>query len=290
MMFRDHLDTFSDYLIEKSSLCDTYLIPGKNLDKVLDWYGIERLKAFKSISKFSPTFTDLDNRDEYYEHMILWDPVKLKLIGGQRFKFNINNYDGKNSYLEYYHSGLYTHLKKKNLPFAEIGRTFIMPDYQNKKDLWFRELIRGFVRIPESKGINLALGLISFNHLKLKTNTPRLFLNCLENSFFRGFLDIPFEDSLITKEIDNERKKLKWDKFHLSDLEKKLIESDNYFKLPEVLKPYRAFCSVEYEGYSLAEDYNKIYQLLFSGQSKNIGKRQRMRLKPYEGLKIWEID
>ena len=43
-----------------------------------------------------------------------------------------------------------------------------MPDYQNKKDLWFRELIRGFVRIPESKGINLALGLISFNHLKLK--------------------------------------------------------------------------------------------------------------------------
>lgn len=289
-MFRDHLDTLSDHLIEKKPFCDTYLVPGKNLEKILNWYGKERLRAFKAISKFSPSLTDLDGRDEYYEHMILWDPVKLKLIGGQRFKFNINNYDGKNSYLEYYHSGLYTHLKKKNLPFAEIGRTFIMPDYQNKKDLWFRELIRGFVRIPESKGINLALGLISFNHLKLKKNTPRLFINCLENSFFRGFLDIPFEDSLITKEIDNERKKLKWDKFHLSDLEKKLIESDNYFKLPEVLKPYRAFCSVEYEGYSLAEDYNKIYQLLFSGQSKNIGKRQRMRLKPYEGLKIWEID
>ena len=192
--------------------------------------------------------------------------------------------------MENYHPGLYIHLKKKNIPFAEIGRTFIMPDYQNKKDLWFRQLIRGFVRIPESKGINLALGLISFNHLKLKKNTPRLFINCLENSFFRGFLDIPFEDSLVTKELDNERKKLKWDKFHLGDLEKKLIESDCYFKLPEVLKPYRAFCSVEYEGYSLAKDYNKIYQLLFSGQSKNIGKRQRMRLKPYEGMKIWEID
>ena len=43
-MFRDHLDTFSDYLIEKSFLCDTYLIPGKILEKVLDWYGKERLK------------------------------------------------------------------------------------------------------------------------------------------------------------------------------------------------------------------------------------------------------
>ncbi len=289
-MFRDHLDTFSDYLIEKSTLCDTYLVPGKNLCKVLDWYGKERLKAFKNISEFSPSFTDLDNRDENYEHMILWDPINFKLIGGQRFKFNINIYDSKNSYLEHYHSGLYIHLKKKNLPFAEIGRTFIMPDYQSKKDLWFRQLIRGFVRIPESKGINLALGLISFNHLNLKENTTRLFINCLENSFFRGFLDIPYNDLLFTKDLDNDRKKLIWDKFHLGDLEKRLIELDYRFKLPEVLKPYRAFCSVEFEGYSLAEDYNKICQLLFSGQSKNIGKRQRIRLKPYKGMKTWEKD
>ena len=289
-MFRENLDSFSDYLIEKSSSCNTYLIPGKNLDKILNWYGIERLKAFKDISEFSPSFTDLDNRDEYYEHMILWDPIKLKLIGGQRFKFNINTFNSENSYLEHYHQGLYIKLKNKNQPFAEIGRTFIMPDYRSKKDLWFRQLIRGFVRIPESKGINLALGLISFNHLKLKKNTPRLFINCLENSFFRGFLDIPYKDLFLTKELDNDRKKLNWDKFHLGDLEKRLIESDSSFKLPEVLKPYRAFCSVEFEGYSLAEDYNKICQLLFSGQSKNIGKRQRMRLKPYKGLKIWEVD
>ena len=289
-MFRDHLDKFSDYLIEKTSICHTYLVPGKNLYNVLDWYGKERHKAFKDISEFSPSFTDLDNRDEYYEHMILWDPIKLKLIGGQRFKFNIDIYSSENSYLEHYHSGLYNQLKKKKHPFAEIGRTFIMPDYQSKKDLWFRQLIRGFVRIPESKGINLALGLISFNHLKLKKNTPRLFINCLENSFFRGFLDIPYNDLMLTKELDNDRKKLNWDKFHLGDLEKRLIELDSSFKLPEVLKPYRAFCSVEFEGYSLAEDYNKICQLLFSGQSKNIGKRQRMRLKPYQGLKIWNID
>ena len=152
-MFRDHLDTFSDYLIEKSSLCDTYLVPGIILDKVLGWYGKERLKAFKAISKFSPSLTDLDCRDEYYEHMILWDPIKLKLIGGQRFKFNINNYDGKNSYLENYHSGLYIHLKKKNLPFAEIGRTFIMPDYQNKKDLY--NLLETKIIDTSSKHIDL---------------------------------------------------------------------------------------------------------------------------------------
>ncbi len=289
-MFQDHLSSLSDYLIEETTSCSTYLIPGQKFNKFFDWYGKKRLEAFKSVSKYSPSFTDLDKRDEYYDHMVLWDPINLKLIGGQRFKFNITNFESRNSYLEHYHEGLYDQLKRKNQPFAEIGRTFIMPSYQNNKVFWFKELIRGFVRIPESKGINLALGLISFNHLELKKNTPGLFINCLENSFFRGFLDIPFKNILDLKESDNKREELNWDKFHLGDLEKKIIEIDNFFKLPEVLKPYRAFCSVEYEGYSLAEDYNKIYQLLFSGQSKNIGRRQRLRLKPYYGLKTWDIN
>ena len=287
-MFLDHLTSFSKYLIDESITCNTYLIPGRKLNNIFNWYGKERLKSFKNVSKYSPTITDLDESDEYYEHMILWDPIKLEIIGGQRFKFNIDNYESKNSFLEHYHEGIYDHLKQKNLPFAEIGRTFIMPNYQNSKELWFKELIRGFVRIPESKGINLALGLISFNHLELKKDTPGLFINCLENSFFRGFLEIPSKCLINLEIFDNSREKLKWDKFHLSDLEKRIIEIDKSFKLPEVIKPYRAFCSVEYEGYSLAEDYNKIFQLLFSGQSKNIGKRQRMRLKPYHGMKTWE--
>ena len=287
-MFKDYLLSLSDYLLEESLTCNTYLIPGRKFTKLLDWYGKQRHKSFKNISKYSPSTTDLDERDEYYEHMILWDPLKLQLIGGQRFKFNINTYDLNNSFLEHYHKGLYQRLEKRNLPFAEIGRTFIMPNYQSNKELWFKQLIRGFVRIPESKGINLALGLISFNHFELKNDTPGLFINCLENSFFRGFLEITSENLINLEIFDNSRKELKWDKFHLTDLEKKIIEIDNSFKLPEVLKPYRAFCSVEYEGYSLAGDYNKIYQLLFSGQSKNIGKRQRMRLKPYNGMKTWE--
>ena len=220
-MFKNHLLSFSDYLIEEENACNTYLISGQIFSKSLDWYGRERLKAFKDISKFSPSFTDLDERDEYYTHMILWDPQKLQLIGGQRFKFNIDTYDLKNSFLEHYHKGLYEQLEKKNLPFAEIGRTFIMPNYQSNKELWFKELIRGFVRIPESKGINLALGLISFNHLELKKDTPGLFINCLENSFFRGFLEITSKNLINLEIFDETRKKLKWDKFHLGDLEKK---------------------------------------------------------------------
>ena len=46
-MFRDYSDTFSDYLIEKSFLCDTYLIPGKILEKVLTGMEKRDLKLLK---------------------------------------------------------------------------------------------------------------------------------------------------------------------------------------------------------------------------------------------------
>ena len=75
-MFKDQLLSFSEYLIEENLEYNIYLIPGNKFSKVLDWYGRERLKAFKDISKLSPNITDLDNRDEYYDHMVLWDSVK----------------------------------------------------------------------------------------------------------------------------------------------------------------------------------------------------------------------
>ena len=94
--------------------------------------------------------------------MMIWDKEKMQLAGGQRFllseKGSVNNKEY--SYLESYHPGTFEKLKNDN--FCEIGRTFVMPDFQNKKIL--KELIRGFVRIPESKEMTVGIGLISFNH------------------------------------------------------------------------------------------------------------------------------
>ena len=39
----------------------------------------------------------------------------------------------ENSYLESYHPGTFEKMKDEN--FCEIGRTFVMPDYQNKEVL-----------------------------------------------------------------------------------------------------------------------------------------------------------
>ena len=53
-----------------------------------------------------------------------------------------------------------------------------MPEYQKSK--YLIELIRGFVRIPESKGANLGIGLVSFYHKNLNDKVIQTFLNTLE--------------------------------------------------------------------------------------------------------------
>ena len=64
-------------------------------------------------------------------------------------------------------------------------------------------------------------------------------------------------------------------------IEKELKKLDNNFQMPQVLKPYLRYCSVSYENYSIAQEYNGIMQLLFSGRSENITENQRKYLAKY---------
>ena len=75
---------FSDYIIENSNKYLIYLIPGEKLVSVFDWYGKKRAEAFNALNTKSFT-SDIEERDIYYSHMIIWDKDKLELVGGQRF-------------------------------------------------------------------------------------------------------------------------------------------------------------------------------------------------------------
>ena len=270
---------FGDYIIEKSKRHLIYLIPGEKLESKFDWYGKKRAEAFSPLNTNSFT-SDIEERDIFYAHMIIWDTENLELVGGQRFLFNqkgsIKNKD--HSYLEEYHIGTYE--KLKNESFCEIGRTFIMPRFQHKTVL--RELIRGFVRIPESKKMNLGIGLISFNDKVLNNNSVNAFLKYLENTKTK-FLDFPEGKYNYNKYLANFSVGFDYsfEYQNLNKIEKQIKELDSNFKLPPVLKPYIKFCGLKYEGYSIAKDYNGIVQLLFSGRYNEIENYPMKKLKPF---------
>ena len=270
---------FGNYIIENSKEHLIYLIPGEKLAIQFDWYGEQRAEAF-NVLKTNPLKNDIEERDFFFHHMMIWNKEKMQLAGGQRFLFSekgtVSNKEY--SYLESYHPGTFEKLKNEN--FCEIGRTFVMPNFQNKKIL--KELIRGFVRIPESKNMNIGIGLISFNHRFLNKDCINAFLKILKLSNNRT-LDLPNGKYVYEHEMDYEinSEKYKLESGNIKFIEKELKIIDSNFQMPQVLKPYLRYCEVSYENYSVAKDYNGIIQLLFSGRSENISDKQRRYLEKY---------
>ena len=280
-MLKEFTRRFSNYLIESKEEFLIYLIPGEIIKEHLDWYGKKRAEAFNQYKLNLKN--DIEERDLYYTHMIIFDKKTMEMAGGQRFLFN-KNFLIKNknhSYLEEYHPGTYQKLINKS--FCEIGRTFVMPKFKNTKIL--RELIRGFVKIPESKNIEIGLGLISFNNKKLNKISTFSFIDYLEKSKQLS-LNLPKGKYAFDIDLSDEITKIKYlfEYKNLNSIEKEIQKVDNNFRLPAVLRPYIKLCGLKYEGYSIAKDYNGIVQLLFSGEYKNISHYPMKIFAPYENL------
>ena len=281
-MYDFFIKNFGNYIIEDSKEHLIYLITGEKLASQFDWYGERRAEAF-NVFKTNPLKNDIEEKDFFYNHMIIWNKETNELAGGQRFLFNQKGFSKykDHSYIEEYHRGTYEQLK--DLSFCEIGRTFVMPRFQNKTVL--RELIRGFVRIPESRGMDLGIGLISFNDKFLNNNSVKAFLKFLENTKTNNLklpegkynLNDQLEDFTIEFDYGFEYNSL-------NKIEKELKKLDSNFKLPPVLKPYVKFCGLKYETYSIAKDYNGIIQILLSGRYNEIEKYPMKKFKNFEFL------
>ena len=268
-------NNYAKYLIEKRSKLHTFLIPGNEIGEIIPYLDYERTKVFSKLAECAPQISDLDGLDQYYNHMLVIDPLNNNLIGAQRLRFNFidKNYNEKHSYLEQSNVGIHNKLVSLKRDYAEIGRTFVTSNYRNK--LWLKELIRGFIRIPEAFGIKYAYGMVSFNHLIFSEKTTNNFINCLEKSSFVGDLE------LFTKNKYSDNISIDWDLINLKSLESKLQQIDVNFNIPTVLYLYRLYCNVNYECFSIAKSYNKIMQLLFSGNLSNLNSQCCKRLKKY---------
>ena len=281
-MYDFFIKNFGNYIIEDSKEHLIYLINGEKLASQFDWYGERRAEAF-NVFKTNPLKNDIEEKDFFYTHMIIWNKETNELAGGQRFLFNQKGFSKykDHSYIEEYHRGTYEQLK--DLSFCEIGRTFVMPRFQNKTVL--RELIRGFVRIPESRGMDLGIGLISFNDKFLNNSSVKAFLKFLENTKTNNLklpegkynLNDKLEDFIIEFDYGFEYNSL-------NKIEKEIKKLDSNFKLPPVLKPYLKFCGLKYETYSIAKDYNGIIQILLSGRYDEIEKYPMKNFKNFEFL------
>ncbi len=249
-----------DKLLFTTGHYSCYITDSKSIPLMMHELGRRREEAFRAVGEGTGRPLDLDEYDEYYKHLILWDRQKTRLVGAYRLGFGSEIMKAKGV------KGFYTQtLFNYEKPFEEIlnssmelGRSFVVLDYQ-KEALPLVLLMKGlFYSVINNSEVRYLLGPVSISswypkfyrsliiyYLKEQHSagdlekyvTPR-------NPFFPDYLKATPEHLLANK-LDSIEK---FDRFMLR-------LSNNEYRLPTLVKKYlKVNCKIV--TYNVDPDFN----------------------------------
>jgi putative hemolysin len=197
---------------------DLYLAPAKLIPNILFEIGRLREITFRKEGEGTNKALDLDEFDDYYEHLFLFDREANELVGAYRI--------GKGSDIikKYGRKGFYTNtlfrMKDGFIPIlhnaVELGRSFIVPEYQNKRLPLFL-LWRGILAfLMSNQQYKYIIGPVSISN----------FYSHVSKSIIVAFIQRHYFDQDLARYI-KPKKKYKIEKWILEEAESLLDSSGN---------------------------------------------------------------
>lgn len=123
-----------------------YLTDSKSIPLAMHELGRKREEAFRAVGEGTKTPLDIDIYDEYYQHLILWDKQKGKIVGAYRLGYGDQILKSK-GVKGFYTKTLFDYDPKFNEYLSqsiELGRSFVTLEYQ-KEALPLMLLIKGLL-------------------------------------------------------------------------------------------------------------------------------------------------
>ena len=116
----------------KSTGLQIYTAQGSRIPRLLHEIGVQREITFRSVGEGSGSACDTDEYDQYYDHLIMWDPAEKRIAGAYRMGrtdsivtsrgitgiYNTEFFTFGNKFVNHVKNGL------------EMGRAFITAAYQ----------------------------------------------------------------------------------------------------------------------------------------------------------------
>ena len=145
-----------NYRLLQSKNYEVYLIRAQKIPNILNEIGRLREITFREIGEGTNKSIDLDQYDQYYHHMFLWDDDAKRIAGAYRMGL------GAEIFPKYGIDGFYLHDLFRFEPelhdmmgkSIEMGRAFIIKEYQQKPMplfLLWKGIIHTTLRYPEHK-------------------------------------------------------------------------------------------------------------------------------------------
>ncbi|MDO5104505.1 lysophospholipid acyltransferase family protein [Capnocytophaga sp.] len=128
------LITDKGFRLLKNNNYEVFLAPYCEIPNIMKEIGRLREVTFREVGEGTNASIDLDNFDEYYHHLFLWDSDNKKVAGAYRMGL------GAEIFPKHGIDGFYTHSLFRFEPelhdmmskTIEMGRAFVIPEYQQK--------------------------------------------------------------------------------------------------------------------------------------------------------------
>lgn len=146
----------NDKRLLKSHNYEVFLVEKRDVPHIVNEIGRLREITFREVGEGTNRQIDLDEYDDYYHHLFLYDNEAKKIAGAYRMGF------GKNIFKKYGINGFYLHslfrfepeLYKLMSESIEMGRAFIVKEYQKRTTTLFylwKGIVHCTLRFPDHK-------------------------------------------------------------------------------------------------------------------------------------------
>ncbi len=232
-----------DALLFKNNNYECYFSKAHEIPNVLREIGRLRELTFRQIGEGTNQEIDLDRYDVHYHHLFLWDNEACKIVGAYRMAL------GKEIYEQFGVNGFYLHelfhIEPELHPFfkkcIEMGRAFVVPDYQQKPMplfLLWRGIVHVTLRNPEEKYI---IGSVSISN-QFSDFSKSLMIEFMKSHYYDPYVAQYVRPKKEFKvKLKDEDKEFFFDEAE-ADLNKfdKLIDEiePNVLRLPVLIKKY----------------------------------------------------
>jgi len=245
---------------------------------------ISRLRefTFRKVEEGTGKKRDLDEFDEYYKHIVLWDNEKLEIVGSYRIGESdfINEYYGK----EGFYSNSLFNFSDEFEPYLtnsiELGRSFVQPKYWGSRALDY--LWQGIgAYLYKNPHIRYMFGPVS-----LSSSTPKGAQNLIIYHYSKYYsansnLLKPTNPFVLTKSEKSEMDYIftKEDEKENFLLLKEQLECYNT-TVPILYKQYTELCEeggISFMGYNIDEDFNNCLDTFILVDIQKIKEKKRKR-------------
>lgn len=232
-----------EHLLFKNNNYECFFVAANEIPNILREIGRLREITFRKVGEGTNQEIDLDRYDVHYHHLFLWDEETKQIVGAYRMALGHEVYEkfGVNGF---YLNELF-HIEPELYPFLkssiEMGRAFIVPDYQQKPMplfLLWRGIVHVTLRNPQDKYI---IGGVSISN-QFSDFSKSLMIEFMKSHYYdpyvAQFVRPKNEFKIKLKDVDKE---FFFDEAEadLNKLDKLIDEIEpNLLRIPVLLKKY----------------------------------------------------